>query len=590
MKTMLRTFLLVPFFALLFFTSCQEEVVDITSAQESEALTSDTELTVLISATSTLDGSQDNVIDKASCLSVELPVTVVVNGLEIIVDSEADYKVIEAIVKEFDGNDDILSIVFPITVMTSNYTEITINSKEELHALVEACYGENEEDDDIECIDFQYPLSFAVYDTDFQVIDVVNVEGDRQLHRFIERVKIGDVFASLEFPVTMELADGSEIVVNNNMELQAAIEEAKNACDEDDDNDYGDHDFTKERLDNILKTCPWIVYEFKRNEESLDDKYREYGMVFKEDNIVNVFARGGAMLTGTWSTNVTDHGAVINLQFETLVDFTLEWFVYEIEPGKIKLFREGGNRAILKKNCEIDLGITLERIHNYLQQCYWRVDELKVDDSNSEDEYIGTPLKFFENNIVKIRVNGELVAGVYNVVKTNAGFVLQITLVNRPRLQLEWLITFLEPGLIKLEGVGNKDNKMILERHCPEGDGDVLEISNVLAAGDWVVAAYENAESGSNINTDTFMNHTISFLISGYLKVTNAENVVVNKGSWLIYRNDGLRLGLRFGSEAPFSYLNHRYKITSVSSTRIELKDFSSTGTVESVLVLDRKN
>ena len=44
-----------------------------------------------------------------------------------------------------------------------------------------------------------------------------------------------------------------EIVVNNNEELERTINEAKDACDEDDDNDYGDDDFTKERLDEYIK-------------------------------------------------------------------------------------------------------------------------------------------------------------------------------------------------------------------------------------------------------------------------------------------------------------------------------------------------
>ena len=38
----------------------------------------------------------------------------------------------------------------------------------------------------------------------------------------------------------MVLADGTEVVVNNNEELESTINEAKDACDEDDDNDYGE--------------------------------------------------------------------------------------------------------------------------------------------------------------------------------------------------------------------------------------------------------------------------------------------------------------------------------------------------------------
>ena len=121
-------------------------------------------------------------------------------------------------------------------------------------------------------------------------------------------------------------------------------------------------------------------------------------MNFKEDNVVKVRKRNGDLLTGTWTTRVTDHGALIKLEFETLVDFTLEWFVYDLEPGKIKLYQEGGNKIILKKNCDI-VDITKERIANYLQECLWRIARLSIEGTDKENDYIGTPFKFFENKM-----------------------------------------------------------------------------------------------------------------------------------------------------------------------------------------------
>ena len=182
MKTKMKTLLLLPFFALLMLTSCQDEVVDITSVDETEALAADSKLTNLISSASQMDGSIDNIIDNASCLSIELPVTVVVNGLEIIIDSTEDYQVIEAIFNEFEDDNDYLEIIFPIKIILTDHSDIVINNREELEAFIEECKGENEDDDDIECIDFQYPISFSVYNNDFQVIDVVTIENDRQLH------------------------------------------------------------------------------------------------------------------------------------------------------------------------------------------------------------------------------------------------------------------------------------------------------------------------------------------------------------------------------------------------------------------------
>lgn len=113
--------------------------------------------------------------------------------------------------------------------------------------------------------------------------------------------------------------------------------------------------------------------------------------------------------------------------FDTLVDFTLEWFVYDLGPEKIKLYQQGGNRIILKKNCDIIVDITKERIENYLQECYWRVVRLTIDGGDNEKDYIGATLKFFANNVVKMRINGEFIEGTYQVLAYNTqGFVLQI--------------------------------------------------------------------------------------------------------------------------------------------------------------------
>lgn len=579
----MKKLFLLPFFALLMLMSCQEEVVDITEPAEAETLVANSQLTSFMASASTMDGSADNIIDKASCLSVDLPVTVIVNGVELTIDSKEDFQVIEAIFDEFEDDNDYLEIIFPITIILSDYTEVTISNKDELHSLIEECRGENEPDDDIECIDFQYPISFSVYNTAFQVIDVVTIENDRQLYRFIKRVKEGEVFASINFPVTMVLYDGSTVTVNNNQELQSTIEEAKDACDEDDDNDYGDDDFTKDRLDDLLKTCPWVVYEIERNEDDLIEVYREYVMVFKNDNIVKVHARNGDVLTGTWTTRVTDRGALIKLEFDTLVDFDLEWYVYDLEPGKIKLFQEGGNRIILKKNCDIILDITKNRIENYLQECLWRVKRLQVDGIDNELKYIGTPLKFFPDNVVKIRVNGEFIAGTYEVIPFNNDFVLQINLENRPNLQLEWIVKVLGPALIKLE---SQNNEMILERHCPDSDDEDLNfIYDVIASSTWEVALYQ---VGNDDLTEEFFMYSIDFLENGYIKVTDPNYGIID-GSWLSYRSEGLFLAMHYGIEAPFDVLNHRWRIVEIDETRIELRDYSYTGAVERILVLESK-
>lgn len=577
MRTRLKTLLLIPFVALLFFTSCQDEVVEITEPQESEALVAESTLTSLMSSTSKMDGSKDNIIDKASCLSVDLPVTVIIKGVEIIINSEEDFNVIEAIFKEFEDDEDTLDIIFPVTVVLSDHSEVVIPSRQALDELIAECEGENEEDDDIECVDFQYPISFSIYNTDFQVIDVISIENDRQLFLFIKRVRSKEVFASLNFPVTLIYADGTTTEASNNIELERQIDAAKDACDEDDDNDYGDDDFTKERLDNYLKICPWVVHEFMRNNQDNTPEYKEYALNFQEDGVVKMRARGGDVLTGTWNTRVSNRGALLKMEFETLADFTLEWIVYDIEYGKIKLFEVGGNRIIMKKNCDVVIDITRERIKNYLQECLWRVARLNIDGVDNEKDYIGTPFKFYEKDVVKLRVNGELVEGTYEILLSSAGAILKINLEDRPNLKLAWLINFLEPGLIKL---ANENNQMVLMRICP--DDDLNYVTKVLSDGIWKVASYID---GDEDLTDNYFDYVIDFYENGkFISEGGGKNYL--NGSWLAYRNEGLYLGLNFG--VPLE-LNHRWRIKEITPNRIELKDYNANGEIERILVLEKE-
>jgi hypothetical protein len=237
----------------------------------------------------------------------------------------------------------------------------------------------------------------------------------------------------------------------------------------------------------------------------------------------------------------------------------------------------------LEKTCDIVVDQSIDRIQNILKECLWRVERLYVDGVENEADYIGTPLKFFNDGVVKIRVDGEFVSGTWTVFAINAGFALKIQLEGRPHLQLQWLITFLGPNLIKLE---NQNSAMVLKQHCPEGDEDVKYITGILNEGIWDIAKYQ---VGNENLTDQFNMYGIDFLETGGLKVLNPNNTIVDYGAWLAYRNEGLFLGLNFGTDSNFNMFNYRWKIASISENRIELKDLSANGTIERILVFEKR-
>jgi len=373
------------------FTSCQVEEAFELQANDEQTLTSDSATTKLMLNTVSNDGSFDNIVDGSSCFDIRFPYKVEVNGLALTINSEADFKVIEEILDNIEYDDDILDIIFPITITMADYTEVTVDGIVDLREIAAQCV-EGGADDDIECIDVVYPVTFFTYDPDFQQTGSVEVASDKEMRRFFAGLSITDLI-SIDFPVTFEKYDGTKITVNSNQELAEAIEQAKEACDEDDDNDHNDDDFTKERLDNLLVECLWLVKELKRNNQDNSEQYVDYALNFKEDGTVITKDREGNMVTGEWETTVSDYRVKLTLSFDFVEDFNLEWFVYEIDADRIKLHvLDDGDKIILKNYCE-EPGTTCDEefIKTKLSNCVWAasngesesfLDDLRIDFSN----------------------------------------------------------------------------------------------------------------------------------------------------------------------------------------------------------------
>ena len=86
LKIIIQSLIFITFF------SCQKEEMVIIDENNNETLTSTSPLTGLITRVSQNPTAIDNVLDNSSCFKVKLPVTVIVNGQNIVVATETDYK------------------------------------------------------------------------------------------------------------------------------------------------------------------------------------------------------------------------------------------------------------------------------------------------------------------------------------------------------------------------------------------------------------------------------------------------------------------------------------------------------------------
>lgn len=568
------------------FSSCQEEFEELPDGNEQETIVASSSTAKLIERASSNDGSFDNIVDGSSCFAVQFPYTVNVNGIEITIDSLEDLHLIEDIFDEVDVDEDILEILFPITITLPDFSEIVINSKEDLREIAEDCI-EGGDDDDIECIDFVYPITLFTFDINEQQTGSVTVESDKDLRRFFAGLDDDDLI-SIQFPVTLKLFDGTEIVVDSNAELANAIENAKETCDEDDDDDFNDDDFEDGRLDICLTACPWVVKEVERDGVNQTDQYFEYLMTFTEDGGVTVKDRMGNNIEGTWSTRMTDRGALLKLEFDVLVDFSLEWFVYEIGDHTIKLYTEGGNKIIMKQICK-DEETGPDTLREILKECEWIIKKVK-NQGEEIDRLIGFEFKFLPEGVVTLSNGTTTSEGTWEIAMNDEGIlVMAITMGDEPGVSFEWPLRDLNDHRLKFE-VEEIDYELVLLRVCDDSveDGDIPEIRNVLMGGDWVVASYIDNEVDETADFDGM---DFSFTADHKVTVsTNADPLL--DGLWRVLRDDDgqLKVYLNFGGDdvVPLGQLTDDWDFVSITADRIELKDISGDETVET-LVFERK-
>lgn len=550
-------------------SSCQKEHEEVDPVNEQEALMASSATAKLIEQTVSNDGSYDNIVDGSSCFDIQFPYKVNVNGLELLIDAMEDLDLIEGAFDAVDEDENILDIFFPITVTMGDYTEITVNGKEDLRALAEQCI-EGGDDDDIECIDFVYPISLFTFDVNNQQTGEIVVSNDREWRRFFAGLDDDDLI-SIDFPVILELYDETEVEVRSNADLASAIEGAKNACDEDDDDDYNDDDFTQERLEEYLVECLWLVNEVERDDQVQTAQYFEYAMNFTEAGEVTVIDRIGNRVTGTWATRVDNYNVLLSLEFDVLVDFNLEWFVNEIEEGKIKLYSGDDNKIVMKKACDLfsDEPNTLREV---LSECSWIIKKVR-NDGEEIRRLLGYEFNFMAEGVVTLSSGDSSSEGTWGINANAQGrLVMAINIGQEPGVSFEWPLADLRDNRLKFEIEGT-DYELLLERNCDndENDEDVIKIRGFFNKSLWEVAYFAENE---NFSTELYGGYLFSFGLNGQLTVLNPNEQEADTGRWFVYRNSEqeLEMIITFEVESNFYALGNDYHIAEVSENRLELK------------------
>ncbi len=563
MKTKFKYLLIFIFLALLVTTSCQDEQSDLENPNNEETLEPNSALVNLMRNTTANFGAYDDVLDNASCFSIELPVTIVISDITITIEAESDLEELEELLSSFNVEDDAPEFLFPITIIFSDYSEITIENEEQLESFINQC---DDEDEVIECVDFQYPISFSVFNSEFDIIDTVIVENDEALHNFLEELEDDDnaLIVSLNFPVTLEFANGENVEVNSNQELANAIASAQNDCDEEDE------ECTEEFVSGLLVQCPW---DFSNG----TDAYDNYKLVFNEDGSLEIpEGMATSAIGGAWSLSSTNNGLILTFSELTAFQEDLggEWLIVGCSDDQIEIVR-GDMTIELEKDCEGDTDCSVVEVNENLQDCLWEIAAY-----SSFPEFQGIDLSFNSDNTFSISQSGNTynfvsywslsVVGEYSYLVLDSDF---------EDLGGDWKIVECDDE--RYEFV--KDNQiMVLEKDCESQE----QVFDCFTDFELVECANDAGEAEFNLSADTIglITCTEPYTASFHFNLSDAENNVFPIENTESYFSITYEIYLRVEAESG------NYQIFSIFLNAIECNLFECFESFDAVIELCDEN
>jgi hypothetical protein len=196
---------------------------------------------------------------------------------------------------------------------------------------------------DIVCIDFIYPFTTILYNSNFENIGTIVITGDIQFSKFLAKLPNGHSIG-ISYPITTTLADGTVFTVNNNEELKIAID----SCSKEDIIVYSSNLFA----DNNGKKCIWkIPY-------TSDGQNKYYGGVF-DVNIDNTitFRFQDKNYKGVWNFLFINDELCININLEGNSEVARDWNFNKkviVTYEKI-IIDDKPKKIILNKSCESNI-------------------------------------------------------------------------------------------------------------------------------------------------------------------------------------------------------------------------------------------
>jgi hypothetical protein len=580
MRQLLKLPLVIALLAGFLFTSCQKEDEEFINLDNEETVTANSQFTNLLLRSAQNFGIIDDLIDGNSCATIKFPFTVIANGQKVTLQDEDDFDIIEDIFDQFPNDQDTLEIVFPITLILEDYTEVIVNNQQELDALVAACDSSGGSNS-IGCVEFVYPITFFIYNENQQQTGTVTVNSDLELYLFLSGLDSDD-FISLQFPVSVILSDGSTVEVNSNAELQQLIEGCDNSTTDPVD---------PSELEQFLTDGVWYVtYFFDDLDETSD--FNGYEFSFFADNTAQA-TNGSNTVPGSWSLSGSSTPDLI-LNFGTTEPFDEldeDWDIIEATSEIIRLRDVSGDGSIDYLTFERTPatgggGTTTNEFINTITNGNWYVNLLDDEGEIETCDYVQYQFVYNIDGTVTATSSTNTVNGFWTVQNDSSGLdlILNFDLTGEDDpfedLNDDWDVTAYnqdEIALLDVSGGGGGTDVLVFGRNPATGcgaTGNVQLLIDTLSDGQWFVAQYLD---DGNDETGNYNGYTLVFDSSGVVEASNGSTQI--NGTWLVALDGGqLELTLDFGAQIPFDEISDDWDVLSFTNSVVDLEDVSGGG------------
>ncbi|WP_347373049.1 hypothetical protein [Aequorivita sp. Q41] len=212
---------------------------------------------------------------------------------------------------------------------------IQVNS--ELFNLLQRAAG-NDFENEITCIDFNYPFTLVVYNENMDVFGYQNINSDIEFSEFLATLEEGKSI-SLSYPITSILQNGQPYAINTNKELKEAIDMCLKAD-------------TITTCNNILTetACIWKVNHLDGPNTKYNDSY------FEVSNYGNAgFYFQANSFGGTWVSYFIENELHLNIflvgEEEISDDWNFDWKVILFDETQMEI-TNGIDTYRLLKDCQ----------------------------------------------------------------------------------------------------------------------------------------------------------------------------------------------------------------------------------------------